>query len=166
MADDLGIRTVVVPEHAGVLSALGMLLADRVRDYSAGVPGQTGYERRYRELERRARRDMRRARLERSADARYVGQSYEINIPWGSDFHPAHAKLYGYADPSRATEIVTLRVRATDPVPRLTLRASSRRKTKEPVHGPALLEDYGSTTYVPEGWSYVIDRIGNLIVTR
>ena len=40
IAEDLGIRTVIVPEHAGVLSALGMLLADSVRDYSAGVLGR------------------------------------------------------------------------------------------------------------------------------
>ena len=37
MAEELGIRTVIVPRFAGALSALGMLLADRVRDYSAGV---------------------------------------------------------------------------------------------------------------------------------
>ena len=33
----LGIRTVILPEFAGGLSALGMLLADRTRDYSASV---------------------------------------------------------------------------------------------------------------------------------
>src|SRR5574341_110732 len=37
IAQDLGMRTVLVPRHAEALSALGMLLADRVRDYSAGV---------------------------------------------------------------------------------------------------------------------------------
>ena len=35
-----GFASVVVPEHAGVLSALGMLMADRVRDYTAGVLGR------------------------------------------------------------------------------------------------------------------------------
>lgn len=166
VADDLGIRTVVVPEHAGVLSALGMLLAERVRDYSAGVLGQDRHEARFRELERRARKEMSGARLQRSADVRYAGQSYEINIPWGDDFHAAHAKQYGHSDAARGTEIVTLRLRAVVPVPLLALRASARQKTKAPVAGPALVADYGSATYVPKGWKYVVDGIGNLIVSR
>ena len=37
IARELGIRTVLVPEYAGALSALGMLLASQVRDYAAGV---------------------------------------------------------------------------------------------------------------------------------
>jgi N-methylhydantoinase A len=109
---------------------------------------------------------MRHAALRRSADIRYRGQSYEINIPWGGDFHAAHAKQYGYSDPSRVTETVTIRVRATEAVPRLQLRASVRRKTKEPVAGPALLAEYGATTHVPQGWRYIVDKTGNLIATR
>jgi N-methylhydantoinase A len=166
IAEDLGIRTVIVPEYAGALSAVGMLMADRVRDYSAGIVGRDVSEAQFRELERRARQDMRRASTVRSADVRYRGQSYEINIPWGSDFHAAHAKQYGYSDPARATEIVTIRVRAMETVPRLRFRASVRRKIKEPVRGPALVADYGSTTWIPPGWSYVVDKTGNLIATR
>ena len=41
---ELGIQTVVVPELAGALSALGMLLADGVRDYAAGVLGRSDLE--------------------------------------------------------------------------------------------------------------------------
>ena len=37
LAAELGIRTVLVPRHAGVLSALGMLAADVIRDYSTSV---------------------------------------------------------------------------------------------------------------------------------
>ena len=42
IAQELGIQTVLVPEHAGALSALGMLLADRVRDHAAGVAESLG----------------------------------------------------------------------------------------------------------------------------
>ncbi len=59
IADELGIVTILVPEQAGVLSALGMLLAPHVRDYSDGVPGIRDLEPRYRALEKRARKDMR-----------------------------------------------------------------------------------------------------------
>jgi N-methylhydantoinase A/oxoprolinase/acetone carboxylase beta subunit len=55
MAEELGIRTVIVPRFAGALSALGMLLADRMRDYSAGVFDATQIEIRFRQLERAAR---------------------------------------------------------------------------------------------------------------
>src|SRR5207237_6709072 len=44
IADELGIGTVIVPRMAGALSALGMLLADRTRDYSVGALGASDYE--------------------------------------------------------------------------------------------------------------------------
>src|SRR5438093_8637272 len=34
IAQELGMRTVIVPQYAGALSALGMLLADAARDYA------------------------------------------------------------------------------------------------------------------------------------
>jgi len=40
IAQELGMTTVVVPQHAGALSALGMLLADAARDYAAGALGR------------------------------------------------------------------------------------------------------------------------------
>ena len=52
MASELGILTVLVPEYAGALSALGMLLADRVRDYAAGVLNCPDMEREFARLER------------------------------------------------------------------------------------------------------------------
>lgn len=163
IAETLEIATVVVPEHAGVLSAFGMLLADRKRDYSISVRGESEQERRFREMERRARKEMPKARLERYVDARYAGQSYELTIPVGADFHAAHEKEYGYADRTRSTEVVTLRVQAIEHVSKLDLR-SVRRKVRG--IGPALLAEYGSTTHVPKGWTYRVDGSGNLVVTQ
>jgi N-methylhydantoinase A len=127
IAAELGIRTVIVPQFAGALSALGMLMADEVRDYAAGVLGSDQIEQTLVALERRAadtsRTDLVKPKLERSADVRYRGQSYELNIslpsrgakwtPGGlaSAFHREHERLYGYATPERGIEIVTLRVR-------------------------------------------------------
>ena len=57
-----------------------------------------------------------RIRLERWIDMRYRGQSFEISLPFTRDFaaefHRRHEQRYGYADPTREAEIVTLRVRA------------------------------------------------------
>jgi N-methylhydantoinase A len=120
LAEALGMRTVLVPRYAEALSAVGMLVADRVRDYASTVLGRTDYEERFAELERRAREELPGARLERLADLRYAGQSYELTVPWNARnptarFHRAHRREYGYATPERPVEIVTIRLRATLP---------------------------------------------------
>lgn len=130
IAQDLKIGTVLVPQHAGVLSALGMLLADRVRDYSAGALAVTGIEKRFASLERKAKKEVPGAQLARSVDMRYAGQSYELNVPWNAArpairFHEEHERAYGFSDQNRETEIVTIRVRATLPVKGPALIAAS-----------------------------------------
>jgi N-methylhydantoinase A len=129
LAADLGIPRILVPGGAGTLSALGMLLADYVRDYSQTVLLPTAglapaaLDAALAALEERAHADFAaegRGRpelvLERSLDIRYRGQGYELNLPFGADFeaefHRAHERRYGYGDPQRATEVVNVRVRA------------------------------------------------------
>ena len=165
LAVALGMNTVIVPAFSGVLSALGMLVADSMRDYAAGALQRSAaeVEKQFKGMEARARRELRGAQLERSADMRYSGQSFELNVPWGGDFHAAHQKMYGYHDAARAVELVTLRVRAKlvnkAPVTFPAVRESSG-------VGPAILPDYGSTTLVPKGWRYRRDAVGNWIIER
>jgi len=136
MASELGIRRVLVPEHAGVLSALGMLMADAVRDYAEGVLGVVTLETRFVALEKRARRESPGATIERSADLRYRGQSYELKVPWNGAqtaefFHREHERLYGYSHPQGEVEVVTLRVRARTVLPHPNLIRAPHRRTKE-----------------------------------
>jgi N-methylhydantoinase A len=123
LAVALGIRKVVVPSAPGALSALGILNADLRREFSRTVmlaPGSREIARMYRELESEAREAFREEGLQpllsRSADMRYQGQGFELRVDWNADavarFHQLHAQSYGYADPSRAIEIVTIRVQA------------------------------------------------------
>ncbi len=117
IAAELGVSAVLVPAAAGVLSALGMLLADPVRDFAAGALARPDLEALFQRLEASARREMPKALLSRSADIRYAGQSYELNVPWrphdpAAPFHRAHRQVYGYCDRQRPVEVVTLRVRA------------------------------------------------------
>ena len=135
IAHELGIRTVIVPRHAGALSALGMLMADGVRDYAAGVLGGTRLEPAFAALERRARRESPQGEIERTADLRYRGQSYELNVPWDGTlasvarrFHREHQRIYGYATPERDVEVVTIRVRARQRLakPALTRQPSEK----------------------------------------
>lgn len=148
IARTLEIGRVVAPRHAGVLSALGMLLADVTRDYSASVLQRTDaiapnvLERVLAPLVSRATSDLasegftrRRMVIDRELDVRYVGQSYEITVPFSRDyrraFDAAHRRLYGYANPARPTEVVAVRVRAAGVTDKPTL-PSSRLKRHRP----------------------------------
>ena len=111
IARELGMRTVIVPQYAGALSALGMLMADAVRDYSAAALGRSDFATLFAALERKARKESPGAEIERNADLRYRGQSYELNVPWDEKdparaFHREHQTTYGYATPLREVEVV------------------------------------------------------------
>lgn len=139
LAEELGVRTVIVPRLAGALSALGMLLADRTRDYSAAVLGEkSDYEAAFRRLETQARADLPGAALKQFADLRYEGQSYELTVPWtGTDtpihFHAEHQRVYGYSDPQRATQVVAIRLRATVKTTRPSLEVRRKGQKLVPV---------------------------------
>ena len=132
LAESLGIRRVLIPAAPGALSALGILDADLRREFSRTVmlaPGSPQIARAFRELEAEAvaafQEERTRPILTRSADLRYHGQGFELRVDWSEKavarFHQLHARSYGYADPSRPVEIVTLRVQAIarSPKPRL-----------------------------------------------
>jgi N-methylhydantoinase A/oxoprolinase/acetone carboxylase beta subunit len=129
IARQLEIGTVIVPRHAGVLSALGMLMADVRRDYSASVlvPSDRLPHKdlagRLAPLVKRAHAALSaegfrrgRIRVEPHVDVRYVGQSYEISVPLTRDyrreFDRRHGRRFGYANPGRPTEVVAVRVTA------------------------------------------------------
>ena len=128
LAKALRIPRVLAPKFPGALSAIGVLLADTVRDYSNTVmvkadAADADLESHFAELERLAdaesQGDGRPGVLTRSLDVRYAGQGYELNVPAGKDFaaafHNAHRRRYGYADETRQLEIVNVRLRKTIP---------------------------------------------------
>jgi N-methylhydantoinase A len=152
LAEELGIRTVLVPASAGVLSALGLVASDERRDRvesrlvpldEAGELPQAG-----------------------EADLRYVGQSFELTIPLQPDlaaaFHRAHEDRYGYADRRRAIELVSVRTADVRPGPAFDFP----RAEALTVRGPAVLEQSGSTVFVPPGWVGVRDGSSTLKVTK
>jgi len=151
LAAELGMRTVVVPEIAGVLSAFGLVASEQRRDHvrSYIVPlSEAG------ELPR-----------EGEADLRYLGQSFELTVPLQDDleraFHRAHEELYGFADRDRVVELVTVRTADVIPGPPIELPVASH----EVVHGPALVELAGATLWIPRGWVGARDGAA-WIVTR
>ncbi len=159
LAGRLEIRTVLVPRHAGVLSALGMLAADCVRDYSVSVLGRPLGDA-FAALEERALAEFAAMGLdpslcERLVDLRYQGQSYEITLPAAErpNFDAHHRRLYGYDHPGRPVEAVTARLRVTAPAAAVDLAAPSPPETF-------------SSTYVPPGWDAAEDAAGNLVLRR
>jgi N-methylhydantoinase A len=152
LAEELGVGKVLVPQLAGVLSALGLVTSDERRDRVRSIVApldEAG------ELPR-----------EGEADLRYRGQSFELTVPLGHDlaerFHAAHEERYGYADRARPIELVALRTAEIRAGPELDLRASETRE----VVGPALFELPGATCWVPSGWHGRTDDYGTLVLEQ
>ena len=124
----LNMPTVFVPKNPGILSAVGMLMADVIKDYSLTVMLKTHdtdnsqlddlfiplVENGVEELiqEGIAREDV---AVEKFLDMRYKGQSYEIMVPftnlYENAFHALHEKSYGYCSREKEMEIVNIRLR-------------------------------------------------------
>jgi N-methylhydantoinase A len=124
LAKALHIPRVLVPQMPGALSAFGILLADATRDFSRTVmsrPEEKMLEPKLKELAEHGLQELHAEGLTgevtRSVDLRYVGQGYELNVPYDSrmlsSFHRAHQRRYGYADERRMVEAVNIRVRIT-----------------------------------------------------
>jgi N-methylhydantoinase A len=128
LATALRIGRVLVPRYPGVLSALGLLVADVVKDYSqtvmlpAGEATAPRLDALFAPLEERGWAELRaegfapeRIRAERWADLRYVGQSFELRVPLRGDFRAAfdalHARRFGHQHPDWPVELVNLRLK-------------------------------------------------------
>src|SRR5437667_533979 len=158
LARALGIPRVILPAAAGVTAALGLLAAEvrfdvartYVRRLDAVDPAQLG--RMYAEMTQQAMEVVRESAVggeiavARSADARYVGQGYELTVPVPpgeldapalarvrAAFDGLYAARYGYANPSEPVEVVTWKLSAVGGSPRIALA-----KTPTQGAGPAV----------------------------
>ena len=162
LAESLQIPRVVVPAHAGVQSAMGMLVADCVRDFSRSVLNKDPAGA-FADLERNARKDMRDQGFDdpvlvRSLEMRYVGQSYEIRVPaQGAEaFDEFHEQRYGYSHPGRQTEAVTARVQAI----------GRTRESDRPDMGAVSDQPRFASVHVPNGWKRRDTAGSNTILER
>ncbi len=141
LAEELGIREVVVPWAPGTFSAWGMLQADVRHDFTqtcyqpVDATDAEDIERVFAELEEQGRQTLasedvpaERMHFERSADMRYVGQEYSVNVAVPDAvtegladvterFHSAYDTRYGHSTPGAPAEFVTLRVAAIGALP-------------------------------------------------
>ncbi|HKA68855.1 MAG TPA: hydantoinase/oxoprolinase family protein [Actinomycetes bacterium] len=136
LAEELGIGRVLVPEAAGVLSALGLAISDLRRDLVVTLrtpldrldPDRVGAARD--RMAARVTAEFDRPSLELRADARYRGQSFELTVPaeplatLAQRFHGTHEQRFGYRMDGEAAELINLRLVATAAVPKPALRSA------------------------------------------
>jgi N-methylhydantoinase A len=137
IAEELGIKEVIIPRYPGVFSALGMLLTDFKHNYLQSVfkdlkdePFEE-VEAAYKILEQRAQADLMRGPdiiqrvFVRSLDIRYWKQSYVLNIPIGNGtfdrealisagqaFTRKHKELYSFTEMMEKIKIINARLTA------------------------------------------------------
>ncbi len=214
---EVGIPRVVVPPLPGALCALGCLVADLRADFVGSMQRESTrlpaaeLEAAFQALEAQARGwvareglPIGRRELVRSAEMRFKGQSFEINVPLPQGpigdlgpvlaaFHRTYQQHYGYVDPTAPVELVDLRLQVVGQVPRPAppppaavvprpLRAPAIRRLYldggfleagvyqraelrpgDAFAGPAVVEQYDTTTLVPAGFMMRVDAWGNLI---
>jgi N-methylhydantoinase A len=132
LAQELGMRRMIVPRDPGVFSAHGLLVAQLRASFVRPVMRETAalnceeMNALFAELEAQGRRtlreqgaDERRMEFVREYDARYRGQSFELDVPHLDDvqtlahgFHERHKRRYGYDVPEEPVEIVNARLTA------------------------------------------------------
>ena len=147
LAEDLGMRRVVIPMYPSTLSAVGLLVANTRHDYVTTmarsqedlVPEEVLAA--FKELEARGRAQLKAQNvpddlieIQWSADIRYAGQSYELNTPVPRKetltqadmdevierFHQLHYRIYAYGSAEEKVEFINLRVGAIGKVPEVS----------------------------------------------
>jgi N-methylhydantoinase A/oxoprolinase/acetone carboxylase beta subunit len=143
LAEELGIREIVVPAAPGVLSAFGLLAAAIEHHHAQTLPSLVeqadlgAVNALLAALDREGSQRMREegvplteVRVAYAADMRYVGQSYELEVPIDAPlqsealpvaqaaFHAAHERIYGYHRAGQPVEFINFRAVHTYPLPR------------------------------------------------
>ena len=151
LAEELGLRDVLVPEAPGVLSALGLLAAAVEHHHARTHPSVveaadlTAVNALLRGLDAAGRAQMRdedvpaaAVEVAYTADMRYVGQAYELPVPIPAPlapadlaevqtaFHAVHERVYGYARTGHAVEFVNFRAVHTCHLPKPRIRPADR----------------------------------------
>jgi N-methylhydantoinase A len=159
LASELGIAEVICPPIPGAFSALGLVGTDLKRDYvqtlfsTADIADPAAVEAAFVVLESKGAAMLDRAgvaperrRFERSVDARYPRQSYELRVPVppstvdkaslekiAESFHARHRKTYGHQNRDEPVQLVNVRIAAIGAIPALLVRNRTSPQGTNPV---------------------------------
>ncbi|PPR58088.1 MAG: Acetophenone carboxylase gamma subunit [Alphaproteobacteria bacterium MarineAlpha4_Bin2] len=138
LASEVGMDTILIPPHPGIFSALGLAVADIRIDYVRADGALRLAELTAKDLSNRI-EDLRgrahsefsnlgytpdKVVLEFAVDARYVGQGYELRVPFGlkmaaagteqliARFHDLHQRQYGHSFEHSSVEAISFRLTA------------------------------------------------------
>src|SRR5580658_9512033 len=168
VAEELGMRRIVVPARPGAFSALGLLCTDVLHDYIRSELGALDRldparaEQLFREIEAKAASELAEegldpsaASFERDLDMRYAGQGYELRVSLGGlwqnaldgealkaarqRFDEVHAKIHGHAAKEKSVEVVSYRLRVRVAVPKYQPQALPAGAASSPR--PASIKD-------------------------
>ena len=178
LAEQLGMRTIFVPPHAGVLSAVGLAITSERRERLVSVLATST------ELDEAA---LARA-MDRAADGvtagpgwsrdftarvRYVGQGFELDVPVqpGDDgtsvagrFNALHGSRNGFTLDA-ACEVVAMRHVASGPPCQATFVRDDV-GNDAPVSGPAVVALEGATLRIGAGWRGEAHATGGWMLVR
>ncbi|MCD6484230.1 MAG: hydantoinase/oxoprolinase family protein [Candidatus Odinarchaeota archaeon] len=225
LAEDLGIKRVVVPPLPGLFSAMGLLLTDIRHSFVKSIRKEikslspTYLEKNFLELEERGASILKEEGCSaesivhtRFVEMRYKGQGFELMIPVTSKdieigshmlvkkFEDKHKALYGYVMVNENIELINIRVNSTGILKKPVLQRISQGENENPekaikeyrdvffeyfgdyektpifdrtklkaghvVIGPAIIEQYDSTTVIPPRWEATVDKYGVLLLKR
>jgi N-methylhydantoinase A/oxoprolinase/acetone carboxylase beta subunit len=169
VAEAFGMRAVVVPPRAGVLSAVGLLGAPRQVDLVRSLPlGWRGTA----ELDAGAAGALAAAAaralgeapasVDVAFDCRYAGQGHELTVPAVAAFHAEHERRNGFARHDAPVEVVAIRATARGPVADVQLPAPTRSGRHR---GPSVITEADCTIWVREGWVAEVGGGGSWIIS-
>jgi len=193
LADAMGIARVLIPPHAGVLSALGLAAAPGRVEHVASLHRRadettpTELDLAFGAIEAAAIKELPGADVTRYVDCRYPGQGYELMVAVPASgsladaFHGLHAVRFGHADRGRPVELVNLRVVATRPAQAVQLGTRPLVGNVTPPGGRAVLEELAAgsqivgprmvdaadcTIRVEANWTGRVHSTGALVLER
>ena len=217
VAEELGIGDVLIPANPGNACATGLLATDLQHDYVRTYVTEMQdadlgkIQKLTKEMESLGREQLireglpeQRIEIHCSADMRYSGQSFQLEVPVTDSttlesmekaFHERYENVYGYNRREKPVELVYLRAVASGIVDKPVPTAESTETSDADgidkrdiyfggtfhscdifersnlgihtkINGPAVIQEYGSTTVLPPGWQASPDEFGNLHLKR
>jgi N-methylhydantoinase A/oxoprolinase/acetone carboxylase beta subunit len=169
VAGALGMRAVIVPPRAGVLSAVGLVCSPRQRELVRSWPEPLEHAGLAAALDRVAAEAValvggHDAEVERLVDCRYAGQSHELTVAGPDEFPAEHGRRNGFVRPGAPVEVVALRVRARRPAPLSPSDLPPVARSR--VVGPEVVAEPDCTVWLPDGWRAEPGPLGAWMLTR
>ncbi|MEJ2776454.1 hydantoinase/oxoprolinase family protein [Sulfolobaceae archaeon RB850M] len=193
VAEELGIKKILIPPHPGLFSALALLMVDEKYEIRSAFPKDVynEFKRLEKELSKRVNVDY----FLHYIDARYKGQGWELTIPVKGDyvkeFEERHKTIYGFTLPY-PVEVTTVRVFGIKKTVKPSLPDPQGKEIKirkrralliddwvdvdvyrrddlpkgYKGRGPAIIEEYSSTIVIHDGWSFEVKKMGFVEVVK